>query len=211
MLQATVTDALHPSVGRAYDWSAHDCGGGATRANLDQVFRTHNHALVRFLQRRLGSAQDAHDVAQEAYVKMLGIGSSTAVGFLRAYLFKTAENLANNRIKYGGRRKQLDALVFFEVENVKSPEHRCAAEQDLEVIQRALQSLPERVSQAFSLVKFEEMPPEEAAAVLGMRGQMVRRYVAKGMACIMERLQTESDMSWLRPDASGQLPVDMTK
>ena len=67
------------------------------RAHIDHLFREHNDALVRFLSARLGSYQDAREVAQEAYVRLLNLDRPGAANFLKALLYKTAANLAIDR------------------------------------------------------------------------------------------------------------------
>src|SRR5580698_6212816 len=69
-------------------------------ARIDHLFREHNDALVRFLSARLGSYQDAREVAQEAYVRLLNLDRPGAVNFLRALLYKTAANLAIDRLRH---------------------------------------------------------------------------------------------------------------
>lgn len=58
-------------------------------ALIARLFREHNQALIRFLMTRVDSEQEARDVAQEAYVRMLQLGSPGAISFLAAYLFKS--------------------------------------------------------------------------------------------------------------------------
>src|ERR1700679_3114699 len=54
---------------------------------LLRLFRDHNRSLVLFLASRLKDIQAAHEVAQEAYVRVLQLQSPGAVSFLRSYLF----------------------------------------------------------------------------------------------------------------------------
>jgi RNA polymerase sigma-70 factor (ECF subfamily) len=161
----------------------------ATPENIERLFRDHNEALLRFLRAKLHSSQEALDVAQEAYVQLLGLRNPSTVSYLQAYLFKTAENLANNRLKYGTRRKQLDELVFFETETAKSPEYGYAAEQELDVIDRALNEMPVDVVRALVLVKFDGMSFEQAAKVMGLSGLKVSRFVSRALIRMENALQ----------------------
>ncbi|HEY0339863.1 MAG TPA: sigma factor, partial [Steroidobacteraceae bacterium] len=70
---------------------------GARAALVDRLFREHNEALIRFLTVRVRSPQEARDVAQEAYVRLLSLDEPGAVSYLRAFLFKTAANIAVDR------------------------------------------------------------------------------------------------------------------
>lgn len=65
-----------------------DAAAGERAAPTPDVagpFRNHNQTLVRFLKARLGSEQEAKEVAQEAYVKLLQLERAGAISFMRAY------------------------------------------------------------------------------------------------------------------------------
>jgi RNA polymerase sigma-70 factor (ECF subfamily) len=118
-------------------------------ALIERIFREHNASLLRFLQARLSSAQDAREVAQEAYVRLLQLDSPGAIGFLRAYLFKTAANLATDRLRHR-RVTQLNVSEdFFNLEP-PTPMDTLAAQQDLEILSaempRGLHVAPARQS-----------------------------------------------------------------
>src|SRR5450432_662785 len=71
---------------------------GESRASVvERLFREHNEALIRFLRGRVGSHNEALEVAQEAYVRLLSLDQPGAVSYLRAFLFKTAANIAIDR------------------------------------------------------------------------------------------------------------------
>src|SRR4029079_9469366 len=52
------------------------------------LFREHHRTLVAFLRARLRDRQEAEEVAQEAYVKLLQLGAGKDIRFLRSYLFR---------------------------------------------------------------------------------------------------------------------------
>ena len=66
---------------------------------LSQLFRVHNDVLVGYLTARLGSRQEAMEVAQEAYARLLQFHESSTPNLSRAYLFRTATNLAIDRLR----------------------------------------------------------------------------------------------------------------
>src|SRR5262249_51144603 len=66
---------------------------------IERLFREHNDSLLRYLAARLGSRQEAQEVAQEAYVRLLKLDTPGAVSYLRAFLFKTASNLVVDRLR----------------------------------------------------------------------------------------------------------------
>src|SRR6201992_158907 len=66
---------------------------------LARLFVAHNKELLSFLMVRLGEAE-AHEVAQEAYARLLRLDQPETLSFLRAYLFKTAANLSIDRLRH---------------------------------------------------------------------------------------------------------------
>ena len=122
-----------------------DCVSGAE--SVESLFREYNQSLVRFLAARLSSDAEAREVAREAYVRLLQLDQPKAIGFLRAFLFKTASNIATDHL----RRRRLARAARtadpfdFEVDELIAPrvrrEHRgdrdCRA-----VLERAHATLP---------------------------------------------------------------------
>jgi RNA polymerase sigma-70 factor (ECF subfamily) len=86
------------SVGSNEDNAAQAAGSRQTTSEeLAKLFESHNQALVRYLAAILGSPDAAGEVAQEAYARILRLDCSETVSHLRAYLFRTARNIAIDR------------------------------------------------------------------------------------------------------------------
>jgi RNA polymerase sigma factor (sigma-70 family) len=139
--------AVNPSA----DSSNAICELDAAR-DVERLFREHNRALVAFLTARLGSEQEAREVAQEAYVRLLRLDQPTASSFLRAHLFHIAANLAIDRLRHRTlrARKPLDEL-FQDLLFTPTPEHQALAAEEIDVMRRALRELPAKSAQAFTL------------------------------------------------------------
>jgi RNA polymerase sigma factor (sigma-70 family) len=159
---------------------------------VERLFREHNESLLRYLRVRLHSPDEAKEVAQEAYVQLLGLHHPETIHFLQAYLFQTAGNLAKDRLKQRVRRRRIDELVFFDpgLEDSRSPERAWAAGRDLAAIRRALQELPANCRLAFNLVKFDGLSIDEAAHELDLHPRRVRRYVARALEHCLVMLET---------------------
>lgn len=163
----------------------------ATRraAEVARLFREHNRMLVGLLVGRLKNEQEAKEVAQEAYVKVLQLEPTHgAVSYLRSYLFRVAENLAVDRIRQRRARSRLDNLDslddFFEEPRA---ERAAIAEQELVFLRRVVTELPERCRQAFELHKLEDRPFEEVAERMAVSERMVRKFVSRALVYIRLR------------------------
>ncbi len=155
------------------------------------VFREHNEQLVRFLSVRLGSVSEAVDVAQEAYVRILGLDTPDVISHLRAYLFKTASNLAINRIKERHRHgefTQVDITTLDIKSTESAPEAVFAAREPLNQVQRVVEELPPKCRKAFLLYKFECLGYAEIAGRMNLSESMIRKYVLRAMRHCKDRL-----------------------
>lgn len=161
-------------------------------ALVQRLFEEHNQALIGFLLTRVNSEQEARDVAQEAYVRMLELDTPGAVSFLRAYLFKTAANLATDRARQRATRTRIHdqyLAPFGRLAQPQSPEHAAGARQELDLIRSFMAELPPRCREAFYLHRFREMSAVEVALQLGISDRMVRTYLVRALDHCCRRLE----------------------
>ncbi len=186
---------------QASDWYRDSDAGQEASASLDreaaqrdhgrriaELFESHNRALTRFLTARLKSSQDAKEVAQEAYIRMLQLNAPGGVSYLRAFLFKTAANLAADRLKSAARRERIDELNFFDSDSTASAESCVAAVQELGVLLEAVELLPAKCRYAFLMHRFYGYELAEVAQSMGLSERMVRLYVERAILFCRERL-----------------------
>jgi RNA polymerase sigma-70 factor (ECF subfamily) len=175
MADPELTKALEPD-GR--------CDDPQQRAELvTRLFREHNEALVRFLALRLRSQQEAKEVAQEAYVRLLKLDQPGAVGFLRAFLFKTAANLAVDRIRHEqmARRIARESKFLEELSVQPTPEQSATDAQELTLAERLIDELPPKCRRAFLLHKVYGLGFADIAKQMGLGERMVRTYVCRAV------------------------------
>lgn len=86
----SASDAPQAPEQGATDRSAHS-------ERIERLFREHNDSLVRFVLARLHSEAEAHEIVQKAYVRLLKLDEPDAVSYLRAFMYRTAANLVQDR------------------------------------------------------------------------------------------------------------------
>lgn len=149
---------------------------------IERLFREHNEALIRFLLPRLRSYQEAREVAQEAYVRLLSLHQPGALSYLRAFLYKTAANLATDRLRRQDVHERAIGLpLFHEFIDVLSPERRVASAQEIQRLERFLADLPPKCRRAFVLNRFYGMDFPAVAREMGLKERMVRTYVVRAL------------------------------
>ena len=144
--------ALRASCDLGSDDLAPPAESGEFSLRCERLFREHNEALVGLLNAKLHSRVDAKDVAQEAYVRLFQLDKAGTISHLRGWLFKTALNIATDRLRERARRARDEHLVFFHATPTDAPsaEHLCIERQDWERIQQEVDRLPPKCRQAFT-------------------------------------------------------------
>lgn len=157
--------------------------------DVERLFREHNAALLRFISAKIGSEQEAREIAQEAYVHLLQLNHPSAVSFLRAFLFKTAANLAIDRLRQRDRRSHLVSMPELDFARFDlTPERQISGEQEIAIVGAAVARLPAKCRQAFLLHRVHDMRIEEIAERMDIGACMVRRYIARGLEYVRQCL-----------------------
>lgn len=164
-------------------------------AAVEQLFRDHNEALIRFLLARLRSRHAAHEVAQEAYVRLLSLDESGAISYLRAFLFRIAANLAVDRLRRGDiHARAMELPLFHEFADALTPERRAAGAQQIAQLQRLLMELPPKCRAAFVLNRFHGMDFPAVAAQMNLSERMVRTYVVRALLFCRTHLERDGSL-----------------
>jgi RNA polymerase sigma-70 factor (ECF subfamily) len=151
-------------------------------AEISQLFRDHNRALVLFLASRLKDMHAAREVAQEAYVRVLQLETPGAVSFLRSYLFKVAANLAIDRLRRQQARIRLDPVETLEdFLDEAGPERSVIAREELVFLAEVIAELPPKYRRAFLLHRVDDESFQEIGLKMRLKERMVRRYVTNAL------------------------------
>lgn len=159
------------------------------------LFRDHHRALLAFLQCRLGSFADAQELAQEAYLRMLGLEHPNEVDSKRAFLFRIAANLAVDRLRSRKLREpvageeSLDLEPAPELHRAPLPERHVSAGEQWRELQAALRELPAKTSRAFVLHAIDGRDFEVIAKIMKLSTRMVRYHVARAIEHCRARVE----------------------
>ncbi len=157
---------------------------------LAEVAREHHGSLLRFLTQRTGSVEEARDIAQEAYVKVLAVDRQGSIGSLGSYLWRSALNLmTDHRRRRVVRERFAQEVRAQEVGHAPSSEIVVDARQRLEVIEQAVGELSPKCLAAFILRVVQGRPFEEVGREMHISPRMAKIYVARALGYLEERLE----------------------
>lgn len=159
------------------------------RGLISRLFRENNQALLNYLLTQLRNEQEAREVAQEAYVKLLQLDKPEAISFLRTYLFKIAGNLAIDRLRRDGRKARIERSdAAAEWTTGPTVERAVLASQEAALLRQVIAELEPRYQRAFIQHKFGDRSIADIATDLGITSRMTRTYVARAVLYCRLRL-----------------------
>lgn len=141
--------------------------------------------LQRFLMRRLRSTQNAQDLAQEAYLRLLRVERGELVRQPRAYLYRIALNLVLEfKLRCSRDPITYDSDTLQEVaEHVSdAPADESEREADAQQIELILAQLPPLYRAIFVLRKRDGLSYQEIAQQLDISAHTVKKYLARAVA-----------------------------
>ena len=158
----------------------------AARSFAESAFARFDAGLQRFLVQRLRSAEDARDIAQEAYLRLLRVESTELVRKPQAYLYRIACNV----IYEFKLRAERDPVTFdsevverLTEESIQLPTddlsdrlHRAQA------IERILSQLPPTYRAVLILRKRDGLSYHQIAKILDLSPHTVKKYLARALA-----------------------------
>lgn len=144
--------------------------------------------LMRFLLARLRNRQDAEDLAQEAFLRLLRVPESELIRQPDAYLFRIAINLLSEYRMRSAR----GAVIFNSEAAIEASDAAAMGDKlsltpvdtmiDSDHLRWTLEQLPVRCRTALILHRRDGMTYAQIADVLGVSPDTVKKYIAKAVA-----------------------------
>lgn len=140
--------------------------------------------LRAWLQSQFSSNVVVNDIIQEAYLRILRLRQTTVIKTPKAFLFATARNLALNAVRSAKVRGEfaveaVDVTDF--LDESTGVEETVARYEELEILTRAIQELPDRCRQIFTLRKVYGLSQAEIAQKLDLSPRTVNAQLSIGI------------------------------
>lgn len=153
--------------------------------DISALFLLHRNELISHLQRIVKCRETAHDLIQDSYLILIRAAAAQAIEQPRAYLYRTATNLALDHLRHqkivGRHTVEADDAELEHSAVAPSAERIVAADERLEHFQAALESLPSMTQEIFYLTKIEGMTYRDTARQLNISERQVERHLLKAM------------------------------
>lgn len=149
---------------------------------ITRLFQDHRVALTQFLVYKIRCPETAQDLCQETYLRLLRDNAVTHDENLSGFLFRVADRLAINYLKWQRLAKNNGAPLDDDLVCPKHlPDEITSLRQQCEILLDAINSLPQKYRHVFLLRKIDELTYTEIAQRLGISEKTVQRYLVEAM------------------------------
>lgn len=170
-------------------------------AAFEELVQIHQHAVIGTVAKMLGSPNDAEDIGQQVFIRIWKSAKRyQPKAKFTTWMFTITRNLVFNEMR---RRQRKPAVSMNEREeefHLATPDDKAvtpadaALQSELEgAVDAAIQALPEKQRMAVVLRRFEELPYEEIASILGLSLPAVKSLLFRARAQLKQNLQRYLD------------------
>lgn len=159
-------------------------------ADVDAFAREHQAELVNFFRGRVTQPQDAADLAQESWSRLMHYRLETVVS-LRGLLFTIARNVLKNYWRWSTLHQLEQPTDFTEMDvlsDAPGPDRQCQVGCDLRALEAAVTALPPKCRTVFLLSRVAGLTNAEVAQRCGISVKMVEKHLAKAIVACRARV-----------------------
>lgn len=159
---------------------------GASPDLIADLYSDHHGWLCTWLRKKLGCSQQAADIAQDTFLRLLNGRLAADWREPRAYLTTVARNLvADHWRRQELERAYLEALAAQPAALAPSPEERLLVLQSLERIDARLAAMPALTRRIFMRSQFDGLTYADIGQQLELSLATVKRHMARAfLACL---------------------------
>lgn len=170
---------------------------GGDDAAFERLVLLHQHAVIGTVAKMLSNTADAHDISQQVFLRVWkSAGRYRPEAKFTTWLFTITRNLVFNEMRRRKRRptSSLDEaeekyhLGMPDEERYQPDAESLQAELE-EVIEQAIQSLPEKQRMAVVLRRYEDLPYEEIGKIIELSVPAVKSLLFRARTQLREKLR----------------------
>jgi RNA polymerase sigma-70 factor (ECF subfamily) len=162
-----------------------------SQSAFKSLYKAYNKQVLRLAKAYVPSLVDAEEVVSDVFLSVWQNRKSLpGIANFEAYLFAIARNIA---VGYY-RAARVDTVELVESEydmffhNDSSPEAEMIAKEEIEALDRAVESLPDRCKMVFKLIREEQLAYKEVAEIMGISVKTVEVHLAVAVKKLREAL-----------------------
>ncbi|OGB25916.1 MAG: RNA polymerase subunit sigma-24 [Burkholderiales bacterium RIFCSPLOWO2_02_FULL_57_36] len=161
--------------------------------DINQLFREHQHHLLRFVRRYLRNSEDAEDVVQNTFLEAMRCADRfSGLSKPSTWLFGIALNLARNQVRRNCSDilEKMDESIMEQIADYDAnPATMIELRQIADQVSLLLDSFPAKIRETFEAVFDGESTYEEAAVQMQVPIGTIRSRVSRVRATVRSRFE----------------------
>ena len=156
--------------------------GTSSTLDMECIYLEIRATLTRYVSRYFKRSQEAEDVVQEAFVKVIQAQKQRDIQSPKSYLFRTARNLSLAQISktsYKLTDEVSDILTDSELHMTKTMEEEFEVRENFEVFCSAVRNLPVKCRRIFVLCRVYGFSQKEVALRMGITLSAVEGHLTR--------------------------------
>jgi len=160
-----------------------------SRQELENIYLELEKPLFNFALRWVWNRALAQELVQDAFVRIWSHRSRIERSTLKGLLYKTVQNLAINERRKMRLRAITPLLDWFLGNEKPGLEQDFIRQQDLEMVQKALDLLPDEMRETLLMCEFSDMTHEQIGQALNIPAGTVASRRNRGMKLMQEMVK----------------------
>lgn len=154
---------------------------------ISQSYIDFHTAIYNYIKNRINNAEDAADLAQDAYVRLLDYKAMLRQETIKSFVFTIARNLVIDYIRRHYRKQEVSANMYeFSKEYTESVENELYAK-DLQKLENGMMmTLPKQRKLIYYMDRFEEKSADEISKTLQISKRTVESHLFSSRKTIRE-------------------------
>lgn len=158
--------------------------------HVELLYREQASVLRRRVRAKLGSADEAGELVQEAFARLLGVSSPQSLCNSAAFLNRIARNLLIDHYRRNRKVSHVPLTDGFEVAVAPDQDRLCELSEMRERCRELIAALPPRTREVFMLHRFDELRHREIANHLHISIRTVEWHLAQATLRLAAGLDT---------------------
>lgn len=152
-------------------------------ASMSEIYQHRHRSLFRFFFRLTGRQAVAEDLVHDVFLRMIRYRHTYQAGDgFEAWMYRIARNALADQAKKHRLESQADDHVFEVIEGGRpSAFDEVSKKQELDLLRRAMQELPEDKRELIVLSRFQGLTYEQIGHILGCETGTVKVRVFRAM------------------------------
>lgn len=170
-----------------------------SKTPLADLFGRYQSDVLAFLRNRVATPEQAEDLLQQVFLRMLERADLASLENERAYLFTVARRVLADFYRYQESRRSNASREFVEEDYCDerwAPDRAGRSTEQLQQLAQAVESLSLSLQQSFVLSRVYGYTHREVGEQLGLSPRTVEKHVAIGLAtCYRYMRDSESRLA----------------